>query len=103
LRIGDFSGEATFKGRSSAIKAVVPMRAGPAISSPTPAGVLLAPVCSTAQPLVRNLEPALKEDSMMPLSAGLGSAIAALFADAALELPIPEWQGEGPQAAFLEP
>ena len=83
-----------------------------------------------AQLLVRNLEPVVKEalqrrarrhglsmeeevrqilskvvqeESRMPLAAGLGSAIAALFADAALELPIPEWQGEAPQVAFLEP
>ena len=39
----------------------------------------------------------------MPVSAGFGSAIAALFADAALELPVPEWRGEEPQAALLEP
>jgi plasmid stability protein len=83
-----------------------------------------------AQLLVRHLEPAVKEalqrlarrhglsmeeevrqilgkvvqeEAGMPLSAGLGSAIAALFADAALELPIPEWRGEEPQAAPLEP
>ncbi len=45
----------------------------------------------------------VQEESGMTDSAGLGSAIAALFADAALELPIPEWRGEEPQAAFLEP
>ena len=82
-----------------------------------------------AQLLVRHLEPAVKEalqrrarrhglsmeevrqilgkavqeESGMTVSAGLGSAIAALFADAALELPIPEWRGEEPQAALLEP
>jgi plasmid stability protein len=83
-----------------------------------------------AQLLVRHLEPAVKEalqrrarrhglsmeeevrqilgkvvqeESGMTVSAGLGSAIAALFADAALERPIPEWRGEQPQAALLEP
>jgi hypothetical protein len=49
------------------------------------------------------LSKVVQEESRMPLAAGLGSAIAALFADAALELPIPEWQGEAPQVAFLEP
>jgi len=83
-----------------------------------------------AQLLVRHLEPAVKEglqrrarrhgpsmeeevrqilgkavheESGITVSAGLGSAIAALFVDAALELPIPEWRGEGTQAALLEP
>ena len=83
-----------------------------------------------AQLLVRHLDPAVKEalqrrarrhglsmeeevrqilgkvvqeESGLTVSAGLGSAIAALFADAALELPIPEWRGEQPQAALLEP
>ncbi len=32
----------------------------------------------------------VQDDSMMPVCAGLASAIAALFADAALELPITE-------------
>jgi plasmid stability protein len=93
------------------------------------ASVLSEPFGSMAQLLVRHLEPAVKEalqrrarrhglsmeeevrqilgkavqeEAGMPLSAGLGSTIAALFADAALELPIPEWRGEEPQAAPLE-
>lgn len=34
---------------------------------------------------------------------GLGSRIAALFAEAALEEPIPEWHGEAAVAAMFEP
>lgn len=34
---------------------------------------------------------------------GLGSRIAALFAAAALEEPIPEWHGEAAVAAVFEP
>jgi len=83
-----------------------------------------------AQLLVRHLEPAVKEalqrrarrhglsmeeevrqilgkavqeEAGITVSAGFGSDIAALFLDGALELPIPEWRGEQPQAAPLEP
>jgi len=34
---------------------------------------------------------------------GLGSCIAALFADLELEEPIPEWRGEEARPALLEP
>ena len=52
----DSSGEATFKDRSSTIKAMVPLWAWSGISSLTPANVLTARFCSMAQLLLRHLK-----------------------------------------------
>jgi plasmid stability protein len=82
-----------------------------------------------AQLLVRHIEPAVKEalqrrarrhgrsmeeevrqilrqvvqaESPVSASEGLGSRIAALFADVELEQPIPEWRGEEALPALVD-
>ena len=48
------------------------------------------------------LRNAVKDDDM-PAGMGLGTRIAARFAAAGLDEPLPEWKGQAPRVIALEP